>query len=543
MQKSPDERGPFGQFLYLELKNHHRKSAKWLATKLQELGSPLDDSLIRRWMSGARVPQEGHEAISNIAQALGCSEAEVKKNHELSLAWFKQRKEQAQRKRRISRVQSNDATNLLVKPDTSLTSRGNKVLIDKRELLGDGEKSIGIEEVRPILETAICFLEQLPEPKNRNDELLLMIHGRTATIEEFAEDLQPRWYEAVKSALQKGWKVIHGVRLDDDFERIKKMVRGVLLLVGHEGKYEPRIFKQKYVLPVAESFMLVPSLNEGMIFYAGGQPRYVDSAIYIKDEIQINILKRHFYQLKEEMNPVFYIWKCYSDAISRLERADNAPGNRIVILKRLSNIQRPNGSYKPNSSWAKAHQLANHLDVDELHEVLKFRQLRQEKLKRHSFSYDCKYIFTRRCIGNFLETGKEPSLPEYTASVDDRIAQILTYQDLLNYPHYAMALSEEAIFQAPNISEELIRSTKFPDIIPNFCEVLENHLVLMQIPIKRKLSQHSESKWIAIEEPIIVKAFYQYLLDIWETKIPKARKDKFHIIHWLEEEKKRLQQL
>lgn len=541
MQKSPAERGPFGYFLYIQIKNHHRKSAKWLAAELQELGSPLDDSLIRRWMSGDRVPQEGHEALPKIAQALGCSETEIAKVHKLALEWFK--KQKSLQRSRDSHLKSKNSTNLLVKPDEFLTSRYTDNLIDQRNLLRDGEKSIGLEGARSILETVICFLEKLPKPKNLNDEILLMIHGRTATIEEFADDLQPRWYEAVKSALQKGWKVIHGVRLDDDFERIKKLVRGILLLVGHEGKYEPLIFKQKYVFPVAESFMLIPSLNEGIIFYASNQPRYVDSAIYIKDEVQINILRNHFYQLKAEMNPVFCIWKHYSGTISQLKRADQVPGNRIAILKRLADIQRPNNLYNPCSGWAKAHQSAHCLDLEDLREVLKFRQLRQQKLKQHSLNYSCKYIYTRQCIGEFLRTGREASLPGYIAPIEDRIAQISVYQDLLHYPYYEMALSEEAILQAPNISEDMIRATEFPDIIPSFCEILENHLVLMQIPVNRSMNGCPESKWIVIEEPIIVKAFYQYLCDIWETKIPKLRREKLHITRWLDEEKRRLQQL
>ncbi|MEM9905107.1 MAG: hypothetical protein AAF921_08810 [Cyanobacteria bacterium P01_D01_bin.44] len=539
MQKSLDERGPFGQFLYLQLKNHRQRSAQWLADELEKLGSPLDSSLIRHWMSGSRVPQEGNEVILKIAQVLNFSEAEMRRIHKAALEWNKQEKKA--RLRKTSKAKFSDSTNLLTIPVAPLVTGDKKVLFDGRKSLSDGQNSIGIEGARFILETAICLLENLPNPQKLNDEVLLMIQGRIATFETFAEDLQPRWYEAVKSALQKGWRVIHVVRIDDDLERIKKMVRGILLMVGQVGEYRPYAFKQKYVLPVAESFLLVPSIDEGMIFYAGGQARYADSAIYFRDKTQIHILKKHFKQLQQVMNPIFCIWKRYIDVISRLERADGVPGERIVILKRLSEIQRPNTLYNTDCSWAKSYQTAHNLEFEELCKGLEFRQSRQKNLKKHSLNHSCKYIFTRKCIERYVHDGYESSIAGYVASISERIAQLKMYQEFLKHPSYEMALSEEAISQAPGILDELIAPAEISEIIPNFCEVLENYLVLMQIQINRESAQHIESKWIVIEEPIIVNAFYQYLLDIWETKIPKSRKDKFHISNWLKNQKKILQ--
>ena len=133
-----------------------------------------------------------------------------------------------------------------------------------------------------------------------------MIQGRMTTIEQFSEVIQQRWNSAIKLALQKGWKVTHIVRLDNNIERVKRIVRSILLLAGNKGEYIPYAFKQKYVSSVAQSLLLVPRLNEGMVFYAGKQSEYADSAIYIKDKLQIEILSDYFDQIKSESNEIFH---------------------------------------------------------------------------------------------------------------------------------------------------------------------------------------------------------------------------------------------
>lgn len=89
MPKSIQERGPFGAFLYFQIKGNHRKSAQWLADELARLDSPIDASLIRHWMSGRRVPKEGHESILKIAKILCCSNAEVIEAQKSALAWLR----------------------------------------------------------------------------------------------------------------------------------------------------------------------------------------------------------------------------------------------------------------------------------------------------------------------------------------------------------------------------------------------------------------------------------------------------------------------
>lgn len=540
MRKTLEERGPFGEFLFLQLKNRHRQSAQWLAIKLTDLGTPLDPSLIRRWMAGSRVPKEDHEAIPKIASVLGCSEAKVHTLHEKSRKWFKEQQTITARDKKTQK--SGVDSGLLEKakiPEAS-SKRKQPKLQNWCDRIRPGEKSIGIEGARPSIETVICFLEELPLPKNTGDKLYLMMNGRTATIDRFADDLLPRWYEAMKSTLEKGWEVIHVVRLDEDLERIQKLVRGILLLVGQAGAYRPLAFKQKYVMPVAESFLLVPSIHKGIIFYSSQDPRYVGSAIYIEDEIQIDILTRHFHLLQNETNDIFRIWNNYADVVSYLKQADLAPGNRIVILKRLSNIQRPKHWYSEETNWAKAHQQERELDTEELRQCLQDRKFRRRSLEENSLTHSSRYIYTNQCLDLYCKKGKDVSLPNQLISKEDRLEQLSTLKQFLNYPHYEMAMTEEDMYESINLSEELIEKAQFPDIIPEFCEVQENHLALLHFPIKRSGSQRTQSKWIVIEEPVIVKAFYQYILDIWNKRIPAPRKDKFQINRWLEEQKQAL---
>ncbi|MEN8444150.1 MAG: hypothetical protein ABG776_03950, partial [Cyanobacteria bacterium J06555_13] len=471
---------------------------------------------------------------------LGCSEAKLHTLHQQSRKWLKEKKAISSLARRKESPRADSG--LLEHSKELEVSPGAKLphLHNRCHRIKPGEKSIGIEGARESIETVICFLEELPRPVEKDAKLYIMVNGRTATIERFADDLLPRWYEAMKSALEKGWSVVHIVRLDEDLERIQKLVRGILLLVGQEGKYEPLAFKQKYVMPVAESFLLVPSLHKGMIFYSSQNPRYVGSAIYIEDEIQIDILTRHFKLLQAETNPIFRLWNNYADVVSYLKQADLAPGKRIVILKRLSDIQRPKHWYSEDTPWAKAHQIERDLDIDELRQCLLDRKFRRRSLEENSLTHSSRYIYTNKCIDLYFKEGKEVSLPNYSITAKDRLEQLAAFKQLLHYPHYEMAMTEEDMYKNLDVSDNLIEKAEFPDIIPDFCEVQENHLVLLHFPIKQSAGQLTKSKWIVIEEPVIVKAFYQYIADIWEKRIPAPRKDKFQIHRWLEEQEKAL---
>ena len=538
MQKRLKERGPFGEFLFLQLKNRYCKSAQWLADEVTNLGEPLDASLVRRWMAGSRVPKESHTAISKIAIVLECPEGQMQDIHSKARKWFREKQASSHKK---TRAQNNSG---LLEQDKKTQSPLTKdhLRFENRCNLKPGEKSIGIEGERETIEAVICFLAELPPPAHKGAELYLMMNGRTATIEEFANELLPHWYEAMKSALEKGWAVFHVIRLDDDLKRIQKLVRGILLLTGQKGRYTPLAFKQKYVMPVAESFLLVPSLHKGMIFYSCKDPGFVGSTIYIEDEAQIRILTQHFKLLKAETNPIFQTWNNYADVVSYLKLADLAPGKRIVVLKRLSNIHRPKHWYSEETSWAKAHQVERDLDIDELRQSLNDRIFRRQSLETNALTHSTRYIYTNKCIDLYFQEGKEVYLPNYRATEQERLEQLFTFKELLHHPHYEMALTEEDMYENLSISNNIIQKVEFPDIIPDFCEVQENHLVLLHFSIEQGEMRRPKSKWIVIEEPVIVKAFYQYISDIWLKTIPAPRKDKFQIHRWLEEHEKALAQ-
>lgn len=533
MLKPFEERGPWGQFLYRELKDARNHSAQWLAQGLKRENVSIDASLIRRWMSGSRIPPDTHPAISKIAKLLNVSEELVFKIHEDALNWQNAKKAVAKKEKQYSK-DKNSKSNKLLEKDIEIDSQSS-VITDSRSELNKNAKSVGIKGAQEVLETAISLIENLPNPQCHGDQLLLMIQGRMTTIEQFSEVIQQRWNSAIKLALQKGWKVTHIVRLDNNIERVKRIVRSILLLAGNKGEYIPYAFKQKYVSSVAQSLLLVPRLNEGMVFYAGKQSEYADSAIYIKDKLQIEILSDYFDQIKSESNEIFHTQKRYNSILERMERADKIPSRRIVILKRLSDIQRPFEFYDKNSEWAKAYKKAKDIvDSEDLEYSLEGRRKRQNSLLEHSVNYSCRYIYTRQCIGNFADSGREVSLPGYVSSIKSRISQLQHLRDFLDLRNYEMCLSEEEI--APSLKgwKENIEPIDFDEIIPDFCEVQEGKLVLMQFTVQFDDDNHYECKWIVINEPIIVRAFYEHLSEIWNEFIPDERKRRHNISRWIE---------
>ncbi len=519
------DRGPFGNFLHRELKERQQQTVKWLTNQINySSDKKISESTIRHWLSGNRVPAENHKLLPKLAEALNIALKDIRKEINESHTWkaSNPRTQKSFEKKRSS---------LLFQPPEF------KELPDLKDLsrnLKEGENSIAIVGENNVLETAISRIQKLPKAKD-GEQLFIMIQGKMSTISKLDKKLRYIWNKSIGEALEKGWKVTHIIRINNDLERIKKMVEGFLIIVGHEGNYSPKSFKQKYVLPVAQSFILAPSIGEGLALYAGKQqPEHVDSAIFIRDQEQIDILTNHFILMMEDMNPLFSIYDNYSSVSSDLLQADRKPGNRIVILQRISDIQRPDRFYQKNSKWANCYKESHDLSDQELEEILQNRLQRKNNLKECSINHSCRYIYTDNCIKKLINFGEEKAL-NYNSPKEDRVDQLKEFRDLLEYPNFEIALSEEDISLSLDHQEKTVKATDLDRIIPDFCEVQQDELVVMQYSSKKKSGSGFNNKWIVIKEPIIVRAIYEHLLEIW-NEINEVRRGKYYISKWVKEE-------
>lgn len=538
------QRGIFGAYLHGKLENKDL-SVQGLVIqirKLEELKGRGDlaaqlqlgkvhpyTNTIHQWLRGRNVPAAEQPLLPHIAEILRIPIDELERK--------RLEARQASYRPRVRRI---DAAKEITGALAGVRGRvDNKELFDQLEdcrNLSGGATSRGISGVKSLMETAISILYKLGEgePPKKGSTILMTFQGKVSGFRNLPH-LQPFWIHAIKTALEKGWNIVHLFRIDENFVQTINIVSDVLYFIGYEGKYEPRAFPKGYTLPVAQSFLLIPDRDEGLISYGKDQADHIDAGIYIKDSAQLRILADYFKQLQRHTKPFFKSYDSYLDNefLEIVSQADKEPGPRIAILKRLSEITRPLSWYEPSSRWAIALGKSFNLSPEDpqYEKLIAYRRSRLENLQQHLEKYSARYMYTGKCVEQFAKDGTANSSHNYfTAERCERYEQLMNMVGWLEKKkyknNYQIALFEEEIVP----SNRGVEPIKTDEINPFFCEVLHDNLVIMEVPNKGRKT--SSTKWLLIKEPVLVHAFHQYLMKLWNT-IPDERKDTAYVSRWL----------
>jgi hypothetical protein len=515
-------RNIFGDYLRLKIADSKYTSAKSLAEEIEKVSDEkIDPSLIRHWLRGARIPTSDHAALPWIAKVLGIQEEEIKKHVKMAQA----------RKTRREGDSLIGAFDPLM-PKISAESKKDKT----------SEESTTYESsllsTQEILNTIVSILRSLPEkPKddNKNNKkkptdkddgtIFSSFQGKALFFQDFENprETKDQWFKAIQNALDKGWHVNHLLRLhqiEGDYSQVVELVTYILNFVGRAGDYHPLVFPKSQIFQVAYSLFLVPKVNDftkkghGMICLGGENADYIDKAIYTDDDTQIKILKQHFKQLETGNTDIFQNWiekKDQEKLIDRLLDANQVPGDRIVILKRLPEVIRPLQWYESSSSWVEAEWsngkklLKKNVDLKEL--IRKRKELVELfKASAESQGTESKYIYTDGCIEEFASTGKLcTSSDDFTVPPSEQV-KVLTN------------MIEQLIPCDVAILDKYVLEQK--SIKPSLCEVVKGRYVLMEVTPEGK-----DTSWIFMDEPTIVQAFYEYLSHLWKT-LPEEYKDR-----------------
>jgi transcriptional regulator with XRE-family HTH domain len=499
---------------------------EWSAQKLAD-ESKIDGGLMRAFLRGDRLPPKNQhqEMIRKIAQALGLPSQSLQDAYD---------KDRQRRKRGIPTRQYLKRFSI-AEPIENVPIYG----------LGDQRVIQGQEEFAGRL---IRTLEKLEAPSDANRDILVSFNSENSIFHGKPE-LEAKWQKATEKKLADGWNIRHIVRLNDDNERTFEIVSNLLKFLGLKGTYDARVFKQRVTLFPSYGLFLIPG-KEGFLAFSASQPNLTDSAIHLKVETgferDLEILVQHFNQLMQQTEPIYKKYDKYDDPELRgfLQEADRDPGDRIVILKRLSEITHPENWYQPNHPWAIA--LSEFLEFktqEELKLHLETRKQRRKDLLTHLETKVCRYIYPKSCIRDFIRDGSIH--PHYfEASNEHRYEQIKQFHELLkdNSGNYGMALLDD------DEEDRYLERMK-----PQFCEVQGHHLVLMEVWDKeindnrQTKSEYSESNqktqrgWYLVRDANIVKAFQEHFSKIWKS-IDEKNRDSVQLGAWLEESIKSFEQ-
>ncbi len=505
MLDSKKTTNPFSLYLQQTLKQKGW-SVKKFADELDE-----DDGTVRAVVRGARSISTKHPLVQKISELLGISQKDL-----ILLIVESKKFQTSTNKEKLPKNHQE-----YIKPLTEVSPIKKDIII--KDYRPKKKKTGIIKGIQELRETFIFMLENLPLATEGKDQIFITFQGAKSIFED-QPHLQERWNQARSSAMKKGYKITHLIRLDSTFRRrTYELVSGTFQLLKYKDLYEPLCFKNKSILMAP--YGLVLALGQEALFTLSTQESHAtDAAIYTKEESQVSILAEHFQSLKEQTEQIFSKYETYEqpDFMKVLHDADDEPGDRIIITRRLSEITRPINWYDPNHNWAK--DLLDYLENNsppgtDLSQHIENRRQRANALQKHldAGKYCCRYIYPKSCIEEFVNSGK-PEPYYFEANREEKIEQLQRMADLLKYPTYEMAL----------IDEEGMK-----EISPTFCEVQGNHIFFGEVWSER--NQERISTWYFTQERVIVRAFQEHLSKFW-NKISDDCKNRFYVSEWIKQQ-------
>jgi transcriptional regulator with XRE-family HTH domain len=128
------------------------------------------------------------------------------------------------------------------------------------------------------LRLAIALLNAIPPRKRRSssDRPVCITSQGTDPFDDLPE-LRTAWWAALHAVLERGWDVVHLVRLDGEGRYAFNYIQNALTLLGTaaDGKYQPRYFPAHGLLQPPHDLLIVPRTG-GMQLFASDGTEYID---------------------------------------------------------------------------------------------------------------------------------------------------------------------------------------------------------------------------------------------------------------------------
>jgi hypothetical protein len=477
----------------------------------------IDPALMYRWLRNEAVPKLDTAYCHDIAQKLHLNQTELSQLKDAQVYSLSKPLERRPKARSDSAAVERLLRQAAPRPRSS---GGIATPLAAPQTLTPRES--GVIWGRPALvETMISLVENLPAlSRFQSQTLLFTFQGAENVFDDFPE-LQDLFTKALYGALQRGWKICHLWRIDQDVRRSIFLVENMLKLLG-TGRYLPHYISQYGTLSAPYDLLIVPG-TAAMLFFATQTPRRDDAALLSHDPEQIELLRTHFYQLYAMSQPLAktYLPEDGSRNWQALADAESTPGGRLVVKDGLSFLTEPPEWY--SQDWMLNEVLDLHGPA--LAEMLESQRRRFASFQANIATSSYRDICPRRAIERLVRDGEPPSKdrypPGYRLSPRARREQLeRTIYLLRTCQRFEIALIDEE-------EEQFVPAEMF-------WEVAGQKTVVM-------LSWSSDMKdkdiiiELVINEPTIVHTFHDYFKELWDRIAPE-HKDKSQVIAWLEQQ-------
>jgi len=386
----------------------------------------------------------------------------------------------------------------------------------------------GLDKVHDM---AIHLLEVvLPLEQPHSSEILVTFQGEQ---DSFYTAARGDWDKAELHALERGWDIVHLVRLRGNNIKTFDIIKGTFHLLGASGSYIPHYFIESEILTPVYDLLLVPGQG-GLLLFSTKNEHHIDTAFFYPPGPHLKALVAHFYLLKTQTEPILtrYGSTNWNDLefLAEITRAEEREGERYLIMDGLSEVTVP---MSITEERARNIKVENDEQREAVRTLLKHRRRRWTAFRENLRRWSCRDICPKSAIRRMVEEGRYSpddslvdlgALPETPKQVLEHLELVLNLVE--NYPNYELGLLDDVP----------------PSVQRTFALCKRRHIVLVETHTSDERDKDKAVELaLAITEPSVVEAFRPYFLGIWDS-LPPANKEKSEVAKWLRQQIESLRQ-
>jgi transcriptional regulator with XRE-family HTH domain len=394
----------------------------------------------------------------------------------------------------------------------------------------------GLKGLRGVILEACTLLNKASNDPPRAGEEILFTFQSPHDAFDLAPDLKAQWHTALRRVLVKGWDVVHLWRLTGDMDKRSALIADIMALQhGLPEQYQPYYFPvEQGQLPAPQDVLIVPG-HGALLFLGTSQAQYVDAAIFLPEGEQVQVLRSYFATLRAHAKPLLKVYPHDSAQFDDdLLDAEMQAGELFMVKDGLSTLMMPLSivsdlirrilQSKPSSLYAGQNEDSI---KQRLRALLENRTRRLQRFQERVKGSKVYHIASKSMLRKLLSEGR--------ISADDWLTTKGAGDARLTRTELAACLRQTIYYLHKYDNYELGLVDEAPDeVFEVFWEMSNIHTVLLETRRRDDESMMKEMDF-AIHEPLVVSAFQDYFLRLWD-ELPVASKDKPTVIKWLAEQ-------
>jgi transcriptional regulator with XRE-family HTH domain len=455
----------------------------------------FNERLIRAWRKGERLPN--FQKLEMLSKVLEVSIEELKEKLFATLQNSNDLKEATPR----TRATKNRAENPLATHSDHSSYENVSEELPAKIVSGKQE----------LCKALIALVQSLGEANDPDNNKIMIAFNAKEVI--FNKEYLSKWHDCLKEAIKRGWFIEHIIQMDTR-DRALRAIGNILRYTVENDQYLQYKPKYKRSIDVSSGLVVVPG-QAALVCYATEHPEAISSGVLMmadENKQEIEIYEKYFELLKKtsEKTSLKYANNQCQDALEEVARADQEAGDRIVLLRRLSEVTHPDYFYEKGSNWSKAIQKYYRMTEEELDRHLDTRRERHYRLRTILKTNRCKYIYYTKVLRDFID--EETCYPYYfSPSLEEKLDQLIELRRLV------LAPESNGNFEFAIISEEEEKSLDLDDFKPIFCESKQGTITIMEIPMNTKDEEGNlQHQWYLIKDRTMTNSFHDYLADLWD---------------------------